>query len=111
VLGAVFQRGAQWLLPAPWSFFATGAGVLLVLLFLPDGLGGLWWRVRDRGLRWAARRHSVPSLALDRSATEDHVVDAGVEPVPEDPGVAAADRALAEVGGAAAGEPTEGVES
>jgi branched-chain amino acid transport system permease protein len=111
VLGAVFQRGAQWLLPAPWSFFATGAGVLLVLLFLPDGLGGLWWRVRDRGLRWAARRHAVPSLALERSATEDHVVDAGVVPVPEDPGVAVADRALAEVGGLATGDSSEGVES
>jgi len=103
VLGAVFQRGAQWLLPAPWSFFATGAGVLLVLLFLPDGLGGLWWRVRDRYLRWLARRHGIASLALERSATEDHIVDAGVEQVPDDPGVAVAEQALVEVGG---GSPT-----
>ena len=67
-VGALFQRGAQWLLPAPWSFFATGAGVLVVLLALPEGLGGVLWGVRDRFLRWAARRHGVTSLALDRSA-------------------------------------------
>ncbi len=109
VLGAVFQRGAQWLLPAPWSFLATGAGVLLVLLFLPDGLGGLWWRLRDRYLRWAARRNAVASLALQRSSTEDHVVDAGVDGVDPDPGVGIADRALAEVGSAGeTAEPTGG---
>lgn len=54
VTGAVFQRGAQWLLPAPWSFLATGLGVLVVLVALPDGLGGLIWRGRDRVVRWLA---------------------------------------------------------
>jgi branched-chain amino acid transport system permease protein len=39
VIGAVFQRGTQWLLPAPWSYLATGLGVLVVLLSVPDGLG------------------------------------------------------------------------
>jgi branched-chain amino acid transport system permease protein len=94
VLGAVFQRGAQWLLPAPWSFLATGAGVLLVLLTLPDGLGALLWRVRDRFVRWAARRHRVDSLALERSAGADRIVDAGVEAVPEDRGIEIAEHAL-----------------
>lgn len=70
VVGAVFQRGAQWLLPAPWSFLATGVGVLVVLLSMPDGLGGLAFRVRDRFLAWAARRHGVASLAIDRTAGE-----------------------------------------
>lgn len=50
LLGAVFQRGSQWLLPAPWSLLATGAGVLVVLLVMPDGLGGALWRARDRVL-------------------------------------------------------------
>ncbi|MFZ4518663.1 MAG: ABC transporter permease [Microthrixaceae bacterium] len=94
VIGAVFQRGAQWLLPAPWSFLATGAGVLVVLLALPDGLGGLAWRIRDRYLRWAARRHGVASLAVDRTHLGDQVVDAAVEPVPEDPGVELAEEAV-----------------
>ncbi|UDY35761.1 ABC transporter permease [Dermatobacter hominis] len=74
VLGAVFQRGAQWLLPAPWSFLATGAGVLVVLLSMPDGLGGLAFRCRDRFLAWAARRHGVSSLAIDRTHQDDDVL-------------------------------------
>jgi len=70
-VGALFQRGSQWLLPSPWSFFATGAGVLVVLLALPQGLGGVLWGLRDRFLRWAARRHGVTSLALDRTSASD----------------------------------------
>ena len=68
VSGAVFQRGAQWLLPAPWSYLATGLGVLVVLLTLPDGLGGLIWRGRDELLRRVARARGLEVLALDRSS-------------------------------------------
>jgi len=42
-------------------------GVLLVLVSMPDGLGGLAFRIRDRFLAWAARRHGLSSLALDRT--------------------------------------------
>lgn len=59
VVGAVFQRGAQWLLPEPWSFLASGAGVLAVLLILPEGLAGLIWRGRDALLRRVARRRGL----------------------------------------------------
>ena len=73
VLGAVFQRGSQWLLPAPWSVLATGLGVLAVLLVLPDGLSGLFWRGRDTWLRRVAR-HAEGSGAdgsdSDRSDAE-----------------------------------------
>ncbi|RTL08877.1 MAG: hypothetical protein EKK62_05245 [Acidimicrobiia bacterium] len=79
VIGAVFQRGAQWLLPAPWSFLATGLGVLVVLLSMPDGLGGLAFRVRDRFLAWAARRHGVASLAIDRTHQDGSADDAVLE--------------------------------
>ena len=72
VLGAVFQRGAQWLLPAPWSFLATGLGVLVVLLTMPDGLAGLIWRGRDEVLRRIARRRGIVALSLDRG---DGLVD------------------------------------
>ena len=48
VLAAVYLRGAQWLLPGNWQILASGAGVLAVLLLLPDGLGGAWYRFRDR---------------------------------------------------------------
>jgi branched-chain amino acid transport system permease protein len=87
VIGALFQRGSLWLLPAPWSFLATGAGVLFVLLSMPDGLGGILFRIRDRFLRWAARRHGVSSLALDRTHLEDSFRAEGAEraaPAPAD---------------------------
>jgi branched-chain amino acid transport system permease protein len=67
VIGALFQRGSQWLLPAPWSFLATGVGVLLVLIAIPEGLGGVLWRLRDRFLRWAARRNGLTVASLERS--------------------------------------------
>jgi branched-chain amino acid transport system permease protein len=67
VLGAIFQRGSQWLLPTPWSVLATGLGVLVVLSSVPDGLGGLLYRARDRLLGVVARRHGIADTAFDRS--------------------------------------------
>ncbi|MFN7150388.1 MAG: ABC transporter permease subunit, partial [Microthrixaceae bacterium] len=86
VIGAVFQRGAQWLLPSPWSFLATGAGVLIVLLLLPDGLGGLLWRGRDELLRRIARRRGIPTLTLDRGAGEDELLAVPAAVAPDDVG-------------------------
>jgi branched-chain amino acid transport system permease protein len=67
VLGAVYLRGTQWFLPSEWQVLATGAGVLLVLLVLPTGLGGLLFQVRDVWLRSVVRRRGlhVPSLVGD----------------------------------------------
>jgi branched-chain amino acid transport system permease protein len=52
VLGAVWLMGTRWFLPNEWQLLASGAGVLLVLLILPGGLGGLALQLRDR---WLAR--------------------------------------------------------
>ncbi|HET6948773.1 MAG TPA: ABC transporter permease [Acidimicrobiales bacterium] len=67
VLGAVYVRGAQYFLPTELSFFVGGAGLLLVLLALPGGVGSLVYRGRDSYLRWVAnrRRIMVPSLFAD----------------------------------------------
>jgi branched-chain amino acid transport system permease protein len=67
VLGAIYLRGTQWFLPSEWQVLATGAGVLVVLLVLPNGLGGLLFQVRDLWLRSVARRRgiAVPSLLGD----------------------------------------------
>jgi branched-chain amino acid transport system permease protein len=56
----------------------NGAALLLVLYFLPGGLGQLLYTLRDRVLRQvAARRHIlVPSLFADkREAEDDHSAD------------------------------------
>ncbi|MDQ1532285.1 MAG: branched-chain amino acid transport system permease protein livM [Actinomycetota bacterium] len=86
--GAIYVSGIDWFLPPEWSFLATGAGMLLVLMLLPGGLGGAIGDVRDNTLRWFARRRGirVPSLVADTLVPE---VDRGnptppPHPVPED---------------------------
>jgi len=72
VLGAVYVKGAQYFLPTELSFFVGGAGLLIVLLVLPDGLGALFYRARDAYLRQVARRRQimVPSLFADARTIE-----------------------------------------
>jgi branched-chain amino acid transport system permease protein len=82
VLGATYVRGVDWFLPAEWTFLATGAGLLLVLLLMPGGLAAALGDLRDGVLRWHARRLElrVPSL----------VADTRVEPLAPTPEMAAA---------------------
>lgn len=82
LLGALYLRGAQWFLPGEWQLLASGAGVLLVLLVVPGGLGGLAARGRDALLRRvAARRHVlVPSLVADRAPGPPEVPLAATAP-------------------------------
>jgi len=67
VLGATFVYGVQYFLPAQYAFLATGAGLLLVLMLMPGGLGAAFGDARDGALRWYARRKGirVPSLVAD----------------------------------------------
>jgi branched-chain amino acid transport system permease protein len=67
-LGSLYLEGAQWWLPGPqWQTLASAAGVLLVLMIIPGGIGDVIFRVRDAGLRWIASRRGliVPSLLAD----------------------------------------------
>lgn len=72
VLGAVYVYGAQYFLPPGWSVLATGAGIVVLLMFLPGGVGELVFRLRDQLLRVAARRRDlvVPSLLADQVIEE-----------------------------------------
>jgi len=65
LLGAVYVEGAQFFLRGAWQLLATGAGLVLLLMVAPGGLGEILFGVRDRLLRVVARRRgmSVPSLA------------------------------------------------
>jgi branched-chain amino acid transport system permease protein len=79
VLGAIYVFTIQWYLPNQWEFLATGAGLLLVLLLLPGGLGAAIADLRDGLLRYVAKRRGllVPSLVADRRA------DTAITPSPE----------------------------
>jgi branched-chain amino acid transport system permease protein len=73
VLGAVYVRGAEFFLPAGWTLIVSGAGILLLLMFIPEGLSGIMYRIRDAYLRRVARRRGivVASLLAD-VRTEQH---------------------------------------
>jgi branched-chain amino acid transport system permease protein len=79
VIGALYLQGVRWFLPTDWQPLASGAGVMLVLLIVPGGLGSLLYRLRDRWLSWVARRHGVDAPGF-RGAAEP-------APVEEEPAV------------------------
>jgi len=93
LLGAAYIWGTEYFLPGQWSFLATGAGLLLILMVLPGGLGAVLYDTRDWLLRQIAKRRGlvVPSLVADVRVEE---------PVPEpllEEAEEAAERAPAEV--------------
>jgi ABC-type branched-subunit amino acid transport system ATPase component/ABC-type branched-subunit amino acid transport system permease subunit len=65
LLGALYVEGTQYYLHGALQLLATGAGLLVLLMVVPGGLGEVVFGVRDRVLRWVAARRglSVPSLA------------------------------------------------
>jgi branched-chain amino acid transport system permease protein len=85
IAGAIYVQGIQWFLPYQWSFLATGAGMLLVLMLLPGGLGGAMGDGRDAALRWFARRRGirVPSLVADTLVPQPALGNPAPEPEPE----------------------------
>ena len=68
ILGAMYIRGVEFFLPPAYALLASGVGILFLLLFLPEGLGGLVYSVRDGFLRRVAKRRGllVPSLLADK---------------------------------------------
>jgi nitrate/nitrite transporter NarK len=65
ILGAVYLRGIRWFITSPeWQLLSSGAGVLLVLLILPGGLGALWVTVRDVMVRLLVRRRPQPAVEV-----------------------------------------------
>lgn len=77
VIGALYLQGSAWFLPTEWQFFASGVGVLAVLMILPGGLGGLLYRLRDRWLARVATRHHVdaPGFVPDTSAAVEQAAE------------------------------------
>jgi ABC-type branched-subunit amino acid transport system ATPase component/ABC-type branched-subunit amino acid transport system permease subunit len=69
LLGATYVRGVDYYLPVEWQILATGAGLLLVLLVFPGGLGGAIADLREAVFRRVARRRSIAVPSLLRTAT------------------------------------------
>ncbi len=81
-LGALYLRGTRWFInDQAWQLLSTGFGVLLVLLVLPGGLGSLWVKLRDVGVRLLTGRRVDDPDVLAESAPAPEPVD---EPEPDD---------------------------
>jgi len=77
VLGAIYVWSTQYFLTGGWAFIASGGGILLLLMFLPEGLGGLLYMLRDRILRVIARRRRMEVPGLMSKATDETGADSG----------------------------------
>ena len=64
ILGALYLQGIRWFLPVEWQLLASGAGVLLILLVAPGGIGGLALQARDRWLRGVADRADLDAPGI-----------------------------------------------
>lgn len=82
LLGAIYVRGAQYFFPGTGQLLVSGAGMLLLLLFLPGGLAQLVERARITGLRLIAERRGirVPSLFRDDRVDDDPSGSTVIEP-------------------------------
>jgi branched-chain amino acid transport system permease protein len=66
ILGAIIVWSAQYFLPSGYAALVNGGGILLLLIFLPEGIGGLLYVGRDHLLRLVARRHGIPVAGIWR---------------------------------------------
>jgi ABC-type branched-subunit amino acid transport system ATPase component/ABC-type branched-subunit amino acid transport system permease subunit len=69
ILGALYVQGAQYFLTGAAQLLATGAGLLVLLLIIPGGIGEIIGRIRDRLLVAVARERAIAVPALDRKAS------------------------------------------
>ncbi|MEX0874157.1 MAG: ATP-binding cassette domain-containing protein [Actinomycetota bacterium] len=68
--GAMYVKGAEYFFQGALQLLTTGAGLLILLLVVPGGIGQLLYRARDAGLRWAARRAGVEVSGLVHDVEE-----------------------------------------
>jgi len=77
VIGAIYVWGTQYFLTGGWAFVASGGGILILLMFLPEGLGGLLYMIRDRLLRYLAKRRNLEVPGLVARARTNEGADEG----------------------------------
>jgi len=75
VVGAFAVWAATYFLPSGWAALVNGGGILLLLIFLPEGLGGIMYRARDWLLALAARRRRMTVRGLDLGEGVDGQVE------------------------------------
>lgn len=81
LLGALYVEGAQYFLTGAAQLLATGAGLLVLLMVVPGGLGEILYSLRDWLVRRLAATRGVDAAALRHRGDETVAGDAaGTEP-------------------------------
>lgn len=84
--GAIYLQGLSWLttsmphgIQPVFSLLGSGLGLILILMFLPGGVGSAIYLARDRLLRMVADRRGliVPSLVADMAVYRSEPVTTG----------------------------------
>jgi branched-chain amino acid transport system permease protein len=82
--GAIYLEALAWFkgslphsLQGVFQIMGSGVGLVIILMFLPEGVGSLLYRGRDRLLRELADRRGiiVPSLFADAAVRDDEAHD------------------------------------
>jgi branched-chain amino acid transport system permease protein len=88
VVGAFAVWSATYFLPAGWALLVNGGGILFLLFFLPEGLGGLMYRIRGLLLYGVAKRRGMAAgtlaqqLAHEETGAEGPLADEEPMPLP-----------------------------
>jgi ABC-type branched-subunit amino acid transport system ATPase component/ABC-type branched-subunit amino acid transport system permease subunit len=80
LFGAAYVSGIQYFLHGGARFLATGAGLLVLLMFVTGGLGQVMYAARDALLRRLARRRRIEVPALIRTDERGPVASAASAP-------------------------------
>jgi branched-subunit amino acid ABC-type transport system permease component len=64
LLGASLLQAGRHLLAGPWAALASGGGVLLVVIFRPAGLSGIFTWLRDRAVRIVTPTREVAGTSV-----------------------------------------------
>jgi|GEM_PF-12755 len=59
IIGAFYVELVRYFLPNGWQLLASGAGLTLLVLVLPEGIGGLLYVIRDRLLDILAKKKGI----------------------------------------------------
>jgi ABC-type branched-subunit amino acid transport system permease subunit len=92
LMGATFVEGIPFLFDGNQTIrlLTSSVGLLLLVMYRPDGLSGIAYGLRDQFLRWSARRNDihVPSLLADslvaETAETEHALTEAVEHIDAD---------------------------
>ncbi len=68
VIGAVYVQFVSTYLSSAWQLLATGAGILIVLAIIPEGLGYMFYRLRDVALNMITRGKDISMVDSPLSA-------------------------------------------